>query len=100
MRREEQAFGELEATGPEASFGDDRFRALLSERDWVALPPTIRRRFSRRLSDGKTVLYVGKVLESWTSTAGWWLAQAARLIGGPLPTSRENCGPSVVTVTE
>ena len=41
MRREEQAFGELEATGPGASFGDDRFRALLSEQDWAALPPAI-----------------------------------------------------------
>ncbi len=32
--------------------------------------------------------------------AGWGLAQLARLIGGPLPTSREENMPSVVTVTE
>ena len=34
------------------------------------------------------------------SRAGWWLAQAARLIGGPLPLSRDAHVPSVVTVTE
>ena len=34
------------------------------------------------------------------SRAGWWLAQAARLIGGPLPISRDAHVPSVVTVTE
>jgi hypothetical protein len=34
------------------------------------------------------------------SRAGWWLAQAARLIGGPLPLVRDAHAPSVVTVTE
>lgn len=32
--------------------------------------------------------------------AGWWLAQALRLVGGPLPTTRCVHVPSVVTVTE
>jgi hypothetical protein len=40
------------------------------------------------------------VIETQMSRAGWWLAQAARLIGGPLPTSRDAHMPSVVTVTE
>ena len=34
------------------------------------------------------------------SRAGFWLAQLTRLIGGPLPTSRDNGLASVVTVTE
>ena len=34
------------------------------------------------------------------SVAGWLLAQALRLIGGPLPTARCAHVPSVVTVTE
>lgn len=80
--------------------GDLRFRALLSEADWLALPLTIRRRFSKRLSGGNTTVYVGEVIETRMSAAGWLLAQAARLIGGPLPISRDAHVPSVVTVTE
>jgi hypothetical protein len=80
--------------------GDLRFRALISEAEWLALPPTIRRRFSKRLAGGRTVVYVGEVTETRMSRAGWLLAQAARLIGGPLPVSRDAHVPSVVTVTE
>jgi hypothetical protein len=68
--------------------------------DWASLPPAIRRRFSTRLAGGQTMVYAGEVLESWMSRAGWWLAQAARLIGGPLPLTRDAHVPSVVTVTE
>ena len=46
------------------------------------------------------MVYVGEVIETQMSRAGWWLAQAARLIGGPLPISRDIHVPSVVTVTE
>ena len=80
--------------------GDLRFRALMPEADWMALPLAIRRRFSKRLAGGRTIVYAGEVLETVMSRAGWWLAQAARLIGGPLPTSRNVHVPSVVTVTE
>jgi hypothetical protein len=80
--------------------GDLRFRALLSDADWLALPVTIRRRFSKRLSGGNTTVYVGEVIETQMSFGGWLLAQAARLIGGPLPVSRDARVPSVVTVTE
>jgi hypothetical protein len=80
--------------------GDLRFRALMSEAEWLALPLTIRRRFSKRLAGGRTVVYVGEVTETRMSRAGWLLAQAARLIGGPLPVSRDAHVPSVVTVTE
>jgi hypothetical protein len=79
---------------------DPRFRALLSEAEWAALPPPIRRRFSKRLADGNTVIYVGEIRESWMSRIGWLLAQVLRLIGGPLPTAADTAVPSVVTVTE
>src|SRR5882672_5826314 len=85
---------------PPSELGDLRFRALMSENDWASLPLAIRRRFSKRLAGGATAVYAGEVLETQMSRAGWWLAQAARLIGGPLPLSREAHTPSVVTVTE
>jgi hypothetical protein len=82
------------------SLGDLRFRALLADDDWAALPLPVRRRFSKRLAGGRTVVYAGEVLETRMSRPGWCLAQMARLIGGPLPTSRDVNMPSVVTVTE
>ena len=51
-------------------------------------------------SSDLTVVYVGEVEEAASSRAGWWLAQAARLIGGPLPTGNETRVPMIVTVTE
>jgi hypothetical protein len=86
-------------TGSE-ELGDLRFRALIPDADWASLPLPIRRRFTKRLAGGKTAVFVGEVIETQMSRAGWWLAQAARLIGGPLPLSREAHAPSVVTVTE
>jgi len=87
--------------GPsELLLDDHRFRALLSDDDWGRLPIAIWRRFSKRLADGKTVVYVGEVEESFHSRAGWWLAHATRLIGGPLPTGTEKGMPMIVTVTE
>jgi Domain of unknown function (DUF4166) len=83
-----------------SSLGDLRFRALLSDDDWAALPLPIRRRFSKRLAGGHTLVYVGEVLETRISRAGWWLAQAVRLIGAPLPTCCDAHVPSVVSVTE
>jgi len=80
--------------------GDLRFRALMSDADWAMLPLPIRRRFTKRLAGGKTVVFVGEVIETQMSRAGWWLAQAARLIGGPLPLVCEPHAPSIVTVTE
>jgi Domain of unknown function (DUF4166) len=80
--------------------GDLRFRALLPEAEWAELPAAIRHRFSKRLAGGKTIIYVGEVEETRISRAGWPLVQAARLIGGPLPTRRDAHVPSVVTVTE
>lgn len=79
---------------------DNRFRALLSSEDWGRLPVAIWRRFSKRLVDGATVVYVGEVEEAFSSRAGWWIVQAARLIGGPLPTGAATRVPMIVTVTE
>jgi uncharacterized protein DUF4166 len=83
---------------------DFRLRALMSDADWASLPAAVRRRFSRSLAAGQSIVYSGEILESRMSRAGWWLAQAARLIGGPLPltcSAHSACThvPSVVTVT-
>jgi len=79
---------------------DRRFHGLLPDEDWGRLPLAIWRRFSKRFADGETVVYVGEVDDACFSRAGWWLAQLARLIGGPLPTGTETGVPMVVTVTE
>lgn len=85
---------------PEASLGDLRFRALLSDEEWAGLPPATRQRFSKRLAGGDTTVYVGEVEEARSSRIGRWLAQMARLIGGPLPTGTDTQVPMIVTVTE
>lgn len=86
---------------PNASpLGDLRFCQLLSRDDWEALPPPTRRRFSKRLSGGATVVYVGEVVETRLHFAGWLFAQFARLIGSPLPLFTDAPVPAVVTVTE
>lgn len=79
---------------------DHRFRALLSDEEWGRLPLATWRRFSTRLADGKTIVYVGTIDEAWRSRIGWWLVQITRIIGGPLPTGGETRVPIVVTVTE
>jgi hypothetical protein len=85
---------------PTRLLDDHRFRALLSDQDWGRLPLAVWRRFSKRLVDGATVVYVGVVDEIHVSRAGWWLAQAARAIGGPLPLVYEPGAPMMVAVTE
>jgi hypothetical protein len=84
----------------DANLGDLRFRALLSQDDWERLPLATRLRFSKRLANGNTAVYVGEVVEIKFSPLGWGLAQFARLIGGPLPTGIDTNVPSIVTVTE
>jgi hypothetical protein len=88
------------ARDPDFDLHDLRFRGLLSDNEWRCLPPATRRRFSKRLADGRTAIYVGEVIDVGFSRIGWWLAQMARLLGGPLPTSVDTHVPSIVTVTE
>ena len=46
------------------------------------------------------MVYVGTIEEASFSRFGWWLAQLARVIGGPLPLGAETGVPMLVTVTE
>jgi hypothetical protein len=84
----------------EGELGDLRFRALLPACDWASLPRRVRLRFSKRLAGGRTIVYVGEVVETRMNMAGHLLAQAARLIGSPFPISTDSGVPSVVSVTE
>jgi hypothetical protein len=82
------------------ALGDPRFRALLGGEAWARLPPAVRRRFCKRLAGGRTVTYVGQVLDTRMTRLGWLIAQLARLIGGPLPIRRDALMPATVSVTE
>lgn len=88
------------APATDGKLGDLRFRKLLSDAEWDALPLAVRRRFSKRVGPGDSVVYTGEIVEMRMSGAGFLLAQTARLIGAPLPTSVQLNVPSVVTVTE
>lgn len=93
------AIREAAKPAPVAELADLRFRALLPAEAWTELPPAVRQRFSKRLIGGATVTYCGAVAVVRANLAGRLLAEAARLIGGPLPLVFEP-GASVVTVTE
>jgi hypothetical protein len=84
----------------ESLLDDVRFRALLGATAWNRLPATVRARFSKRLSDQRAAIYAGEIVETRMSRMGWLLAQAGRLIGGPLPLHRDAEVPATVTVTE
>jgi Domain of unknown function (DUF4166) len=83
-----------------APLGDMRFRLLLGPDKWAQLPLAVRQRFSKRLAGAQSVTYKGEVVECRMSRAGYWLAQALRIIGAPLPLSRDALVPAVVSVTE
>ena len=86
--------------GDTTSCPDRRYRDLLGEPAWRRLPEAVRRRFSKLLADGEQIVYRGEVMAMELSPAGWLLAQAARLIGAPLPFTRNALGPATVIVTE
>ncbi len=80
---------------------DRRFRELLGQEAWMQLPEAVRRRFGKRLAGGASVTYRGRVVAMEMSLAGKILAQAARLIGAPLPHDATCLNqPAVVVVTE
>ena len=85
---------------PDVALGDLRFRNLLSHEEWQALPLAVRKRFSKRLAAGDTVLYAGQVTETRMNRLGWFICQCARLIGSPLPTFTDANITAAVSVTE
>lgn len=84
----------------EYSGQDSRYRRCLGDAAWRRLPAAVRRRFSKRLADGDQTIYRGEVVVMELSRAGYLLAQVARLIGAPLPFTRDALGATVVVVTE
>jgi hypothetical protein len=97
--RNEQAVAVRESPGPEA-LRDERFQSLLAPEDWASLPAPVRRRFSVRLGNAQSVVYVGEVAETRVSLAGRAFAQLARLIGAPLPFESGGRTASAVMVAE
>jgi len=80
---------------------DERFKKLLGKEQWMRLPNAIRKRFGKRFKKGQSVAYQGIITDMQMSKLGWAFAQAARLIGAPLPFERNSIHqPAVVIVTE
>jgi hypothetical protein len=77
---------------------ENRFADLAGEA-WNELPLAVRRRFSRHLSDGERVVYLGEVAHTRLSRTGWLLAQVARIVGSPLPLERSERTAVSVLVT-
>ncbi len=80
--------------------GDLRFRTLVGEEAWTALPEAVRRRFSKRLAPGEVLIYQGRVEATELSPAGRVLSFLARAIGSPLPLTNGATGPALVVVSE
>lgn len=97
VRQEEQAPTSFISNEP---LGDLRFRNLLSAQEWASLPQAVRRRFSKRVAAGETVVYAGKIACTRLTGIGWLIGQVARLCGGPLPVAAFDDVPAVVTITE
>jgi len=85
---------------PDPVLADLRFRGLIGAEAWSVLPAAVRSRFGKRLAGGNAAIYVGTIVECRMTRFGRLLAEAARLIGAPLPLHRDIGVPAVVTVTE
>lgn len=86
---------------PDLPCQDHRFSNLLGQKNWLKLPPAVRRRFGKRVRGGASVAYQGIVTHMKMNWAGKLLAHSARLIGAPLPYDLSCVGkPAVVIVTE
>jgi hypothetical protein len=91
---------EIESKKVGALNGEERFRRLLGEVAWTVLPEATRRRFAHKLESGESVIYRGVTVFLRMTPLGRLLAQAARLIGAPLPLdARSEARPAVVAVT-
>ena len=82
------------------AFGTSQFARLLPPGHWHALPAAVRHRFERKATASAAITYAGEVVECRMTAAGWLLAQAARLIGAPLPPGRDTGVPATVCITE
>ena len=82
------------------AFGTSQFARLLPPGHWNALPAAVRRRFERKATASAAITYAGEVVECRMTLAGWLLAQAARLIGAPLPLGRDTGVPATVCIIE
>ena len=85
---------------PEQFQTDHRFRNLVDLSDWNRLPEATRRRFTKHVTQGRTVIYVGRITAMRMNPVGRVLAHTLRLIGAPLPIGEDIGVPSVVSVTE
>lgn len=85
---------------PDEPAADLRFRNLVGEQGWQELPAAVRARFGERVEHCRILFYAGEIVECRMSRAGWLLAQAARLVGAPLPLSRDAFVPAAASVTE
>ena len=79
---------------------DPRFRQLLGEANWAALPPAVRARFGRKALATQTISYIGEVVECRMSRLGRLLANLCRLVGAPLPLNTDTNVAASVCVTE
>ncbi|MEL7446603.1 MAG: DUF4166 domain-containing protein [Pseudomonadota bacterium] len=79
---------------------DVRFRRLIGGAAWEGLPADVQRRFSKRVSGERVVIYPGAIRTARFSRAGWLFAHLARVIGAPLPLSRDLHVPAAVSVSE
>jgi len=93
-------FPAVREVSPASDVGDLRFRTLIGEPAWARLPDAVRARFGKRIAAASIAIYAGEIVECRMSRCGWLIAQAGRLIGGPLPTRRDLFVPATVAVTE
>lgn len=84
----------------ESHLGDLRFRSLVGQNQWKKLPKAVRCRFCKRLPDGATAVYAGKVTQARSSRIGRFFAQLTRIIGSPLPRHLYTGASATVTVGE